>query len=38
MPVSLQAARTKLAAIDRTRSQSRQPTTDLGIPEIMTTR
>jgi len=38
LTVSLQAARTKLAAIDRTRSQPRQPTTDLGIPEIMTTR
>jgi integrase len=36
--VSLQAARAKLATLDRHQAQSAHPTTDLGIPEITTTR
>jgi hypothetical protein len=34
--VSLQAARAKLATLDRYRVKSAHPTTDLGIPEITT--
>jgi hypothetical protein len=36
--VSLQAARAKLATLDRHQAQSTHPTTDLGIPEITTAR
>lgn len=35
--VSLQAARAKLAALDRCRTQTAPTTTGLGIPEITTT-
>ena len=36
--VRLQAARAKLATLDRHQSQSAYPTTNLGIPEVTTAR